>query len=239
MEAATNTYQRQADTDRRNALITQNLDYVRHILARLVAELPPGIDEENLLSAGTLGLIEAANKFDPNRGVAFKTFAYPRVRGSIVDELRRNCPLPQRVLDNMSLIRAARLALPAPTTIDLLAEYTGLSLKEVEECIQAARLTASISIANSEESLVGKQTTESAESKVEATEVREIIADSLASLPERERICVTLYYLQDLRLKEIGAVLEISASRVSRILSRGEFQLREKLRSLGMSGSGL
>lgn len=237
MEAAA-TYQRQADLERRNALITQNLDYVRHILARLVAELPPGIDEENLLSAGTLGLIEAASKFDPNRGVAFKTFAYPRVRGAIVDELRRNCPLPQRVLENMSLIRQARMVLPAPATIEQLAQHTGLSLKEVEECIEAARLTANLSIADSEESLVGGRSSESAESKVEATELREVIADSLASLPERERICVTLYYLQDLRLKEIGAVLEISASRVSRILSRGEFQLREKLRSLGMSGSG-
>lgn len=238
MEAAASTYQRQADTDRRNALITQNLDYVRHILARLVAELPPGIDEENLLSAGTLGLIEAASKFDPNRGVAFKTFAYPRVRGSIVDELRRNCPLPQRVLENMSLIRQARMVLPAPATIEQLAEHTGLSLKEVEECIEATRLTANLSIADSEEALVGARPVESAEAKVEATELREVIADSLASLPERERICVTLYYLQDLRLKEIGAVLEISASRVSRILSRGEFQLRERLRSLGMSGSG-
>lgn len=238
MEAATRAYKQRSDDDRRESLIVGNIDYVRHILGKLVVELPASVDEENLLSAGTLGLIEAANSFDEARGVAFRTFAYRRIRGAIIDELRRNCPLPQRVLENLSLVRAARLVLPPPVTLDALVARTGLSMREVEECLEASRLTAQHSLEDRDD---GRTTNgrepDAPAARMEAEETRDQLAHALTQLPERERICITLYYMEDLRLKEIGAVLGISESRVSRILSRAEYQLREVMRALGVSQS--
>lgn len=236
MDAATQIYQQRAEADRRDTLIINNLDYVRHILGKLVVELPAGVDEENLMSAGTLGLIEAANSYDESRGVAFRTFAYRRIRGAIIDELRRNCPLPQRILENLSLLRAARLVLQPPVTMEALANQTGLSIREIEECLQASRLTSQQTWEDDQDGHVPRRAEQDApSSRLEAAELNEQLTDALMHLPERERLCLTLYYMEDLRLKEIGAVLGISESRVSRILSRAEFQLREGMRAVGVN----
>ena len=86
-------YQRVATQSKRDDLILSHLPLVKHVIGRLVGELPPGVDVENLESAGVLGLVEAAGKFDPTRNAQFKTYAYLRIRGAIYDELRRNSPL--------------------------------------------------------------------------------------------------------------------------------------------------
>src|SRR5438105_15672875 len=111
-----------------------HLALVRHVIGKLVAGLPRGVDVENLESAGTLGLVEAAQQFDPDRGVAFKSYAYKRIRGAILDELRRNCPLPQEMMERVALIRKAHRELPRPVTLEALAESTGFTLDEVAEC---------------------------------------------------------------------------------------------------------
>jgi RNA polymerase sigma factor FliA len=98
MEAIARAYRQVADRNSRDQLIVDHLDFVRHVLGRIVAGLPKGIDFENLEAAGVLGLVEAAGQYDPAREVPFKTYAFPRVRGAIFDELRRNCPLPQQML---------------------------------------------------------------------------------------------------------------------------------------------
>src|SRR5438045_1549313 len=91
-------YQQFSSQTQREELILGNLSLVRHILGRMTAKLPPRIDLDNLEAAGMLGLVEAANRFEPDRGVSFKTFAYTRIRGAIYDELRRNSPFPQDLL---------------------------------------------------------------------------------------------------------------------------------------------
>jgi len=98
-------YQRQAEKNRRDELIVGHLPLVKHVIGRLLGDLPAGVDVENLESAGVLGLVEAAAKYDPTRNAQFKTFAYLRIRGAIVDELRRNSPLPQHMLSRVSAIR--------------------------------------------------------------------------------------------------------------------------------------
>ena len=92
MEATARNYQQVSQQSEREQRILDHLEYVRHVVGRLVAGLPFGTDVDNLMSAGTLGLVEAANSYDSSRGVVFTTFAYPRIRGAIIDELRRNCP---------------------------------------------------------------------------------------------------------------------------------------------------
>ena len=111
-----NAYRSCQDRQTRDELILENLGFVRSILLKTVADLPEHVDRQNLESAGVLGLVEAARKFDPTRGVEFKSFAYLRIRGAILDELRRNSPLPQRMMRLISQINEACEHLACPCT---------------------------------------------------------------------------------------------------------------------------
>ncbi|MCA9215890.1 MAG: hypothetical protein KDB27_22645, partial [Planctomycetales bacterium] len=103
----TTEYDKRTSDQRLDSLVVEHLEYVRHILGRLTYNLPANIDIENLESAGILGLVEAAKHFDESRGVPFKGFAYSRIRGAILDELRRNCPLSQQMLRQIAVVRTA------------------------------------------------------------------------------------------------------------------------------------
>ena len=116
MHSAVKAYHKVCTMDLRDRLIIEHLSYVRHILGKLLGSLPEYVDNENLESAGILGLVEAAGQYDPDRGAAFTTFAYQRIRGAILDELRRNCPVPQAILQSWALIRDASVHMTPPLT---------------------------------------------------------------------------------------------------------------------------
>ena len=232
LQTAKRAYESQVHRDRREQLIVDHLSLVRHIAGRLAAELPPGIDLENLEAAGVLGLVEAANHFDPGRGAQFKTFAYTRIRGAILDELRRNCPLPQQMLHLVARVRRAYDELPPPVTVEALSAATGLSAEEVADCLAAIRLTRMVSWGGAE--TVGTRLDDPRQRPdvaAEHEEQKRLVTEALAALAPREQLVVTLYYLEDLRLKEIGEVLKLSESRVSRLLSAALFHLGEILRA--------
>lgn len=229
MEAGVAAYRQTAARDERERLILGHLEDVRHILGRIAARLPGDVDRQNLESAGVLGLVEAAGQYDPARGVEFGAFARLRIRGAILDELRRNCPLPQRMLKRIALVRQAHLRLDPPVTSVAVAHLTGLSVEDVEECQQAAVLvrqepwTEDLS-----DSLVDlDRAAGDGLDSVSRQEDRARLSDAIEQLPERERLVVTLYYLEDLRLREIAEVLKLSESRVSRLLSQAEQLLRQ------------
>ncbi len=232
MQAITQAYSRVAERARRDELIESHLGLVRHILGKLVAQLPPGVDVENLESAGTLGLVEAANKFDPERGIKFETYAYTRIRGAILDELLRNCPLPQHVLERVARVRKAYEALPPGATTAELAAAAGLSDDELADCLAAMRLTRMTSweAGDSLDACLADRS-EPPDALAERAEQKELLADAIEALPERERLVVTLYYMEDLRLKEIGSVLGLSESRVSRVLNAALFTMGEYMRA--------
>ena len=233
MESIESTYRQVAARSRRDQLILEHLSLVRHVVGRLLAELPPDLDIENLHSAATLGLVEAANKFDPTRGVEFTTFASPRVRGAVLDELRRNCPLPQEMMQRVARVRTAYRELKGPVAVEQLVEATGLAYDEVVDCLAAIRLTRTISWEQAGESHVVRldDAHERPHSALERAEQKQVLTRAIERLPERERRVVTLYYLEDLRLKEIGHVLNLSESRVSRLLNAALFRLGERLRA--------
>jgi len=213
--------------DLRDRLILEHLSYVRHILGRMLGTLPDYVDNENLESAGILGLVEAAGQFDPTRGTAFTTFAYQRIRGAILDELRRNCPVPQTILQHWALIREASMLLQPPLTSEKLADNTGLSVQEVENCLAAMRLTRP---ENWTDELGELPVPGDRETHVDAdshrAEERRQLADAIEQLPEKMRLTVTMYYMENMRMKEIGEVLSLSESRVSRLLAAAELQLK-------------
>jgi RNA polymerase sigma factor FliA len=226
------TYRDVALQGRRDQLILDHLPLVRHIVGKLTAELPPGVDVENLEAAGVLGLVEAAASYDPEREARFKTFAYLRVRGAILDELRRNCPLPQPMLETLARVRAAYRTLPAPVSVAALALATGLTEDEVADCLAATRLTRMVSLSPESHEWTTRldDRTDRPESPLERAEEARLLEEAITGLPERERLAVTLYYREDLRLKEISAVLKVSESRVSRILNAALFHLTEYFR---------
>jgi len=233
MSAGLKTYAKATQKREQDSLILEHLEYVRQLLGKMLGGLPTGVDIENLEAAGTLGLIEAARKYDPARGVAFKTFAYQRIRGAILDELRRNCPLSQQKMQQIAVVQRACESLQPPITPEAIAEESGLSVSTVEECLEAVRLTQPEPW-NDLKCMVHDRWNPGAdrtpEAEAERNEIRQILADGIEELPERERLVVTLYYLEDLRYKEIGKVLNLSESRVSRLLTRAEFRLRELVR---------
>lgn len=226
-KVATSVYREAVTRQKRDQLVLDHLEYVKQICGTLARRLPEWVDIQNLQSAGVVGLIEAAQSFDEARGVAFKTFSYPRIRGAIIDEIRRNSPLSQKVMKTIARIREAIESIDTLATPELIAEKTGMTVEEVEEGLAASRMISPLPWDQISES---EHQADSPDSQIEHRERVSLLADAIEKLPDRDRSVVQMYYLEELRLKEIGVILGVSESRVSRILSRAELRLREALR---------
>lgn len=216
----------QSDHDR-DALILENMQFAQKVLSSMTPHLPPGVEKENLYSAALLGLTEAAHKYDTDRGVSFRTFAYPRIRGAIVDELRKNSQLPQKVLRHIRLIREAIESVEPPVSPEMISQITGLTEDQIEESLCAMKVCAPESW--DEIGGFSYRTVENPAMHVEKNEILDQMADCIELLPDRERAILIMYHLESMLLKEIGVVFEISESRASRILTRAELRLRQML----------
>ncbi len=212
----------------RDELILNHLWLVRHLAGKLLVQLPPHVDVDNLESAGVLGLVEAASRFDSGRGVEFKAYCSMRIRGAMLDELRRNCPLPQKMIEQVNLVRKAQKRLPPPITVEALKKATGLSEDTILDCLAAVPLTQMQSL-NHVGHLWYGESSDPPDANLQREDLVRSLADAIAALPKRERLVVTLYYMKDLRQKEIGSILNLSESRISRLLTAAELQLREHL----------
>lgn len=234
----TTTRQRTASITRpstdeaRDQLTLDHLGYVKYILGKLLHQLPRGVDAENLESAGVLGLIEAASQYDPDRNVEFRTFSYRRIRGAILDELRRNCPLSQQMLQKITTLRQLRSQYQGAVSVEQLADASGMSVHEVNECIQGARLTRPDSWSD-DVRVRGHIGDNDSPGEMETAEMQQVLADGVESLPDRMRIAVALHYNEGLKLKEVGEVLQLSESRVSRMLDGARTRLQEYVRRRG------
>jgi len=226
MQSAVKAYRR----SQRDQLILDHLEYVQHVIHRLIGRLPDGVDIENLHQAGVYGLVEAAEQFDSGRGTAFTTFAYKRISGIVIDELRRNSPLSQEQMRRVGLVQQALDVLPPPVHPEELAAHTGLSLEEVESALEARRLANAGFLDDEILPLIGDDSVDPPDFHVLRKEQKEQLAAGIEQLAEQQRIVLTMYYLDDMRLKEIGQVMDLSESRISRVLSQAEFRLREFIR---------
>lgn len=231
METATQAYQRASQGSFREQLILDNVDYVRKILSTITVGMPSHCDRENLEQAGIVGLVETANSFDPTRGIQFRTYAYPRIRGAIVDEMRKNSPVPQQMLEYISTVKRAYEKLAAPVTPEMLADETGLPLMKIQQVLEAMRFMKPENWNDLYSTIHSSwQTSPDAPgAEMEAAEMKRLVADCIERLPERERLVLTLYFTEDLTLAEIGQVINISESRVSRVLASAKFRLKEML----------
>jgi RNA polymerase sigma factor for flagellar operon FliA len=229
IQSAVRAYTEVCRADLRDQLILDHIPFVRHILGRMLGSLPDYVDSENLESAGILGLVEAAGQFDPSRRVAFTTFAYQRIKGAILDELRRNCPLPQKMLQQWAKIRAVSPGIDLPLTSEKIAAASGLSIDQVEECLAAMRLTRPESWTDELCEIPESTDTSQAESVTSRREQARILSDAISELPETMRTAIIMYHYEDMRMKEIGAALDLSESRVCRVLAAAELRLKSTI----------
>lgn len=224
----------------REALILDHLPLLHHIVGRLALELPPRTDRDDLLGYGMVGLVEAADAFDPTRGLKFSTFAYTRIRGAILDELRRMDFLPrgrrERVRELDRAVRLLEQRLGAPPTPEAIAEHLGCTLDEVDEILASARSAGIVSLEDggpSEElfGLLADPKCDDPVGSAEFEELKELLVRAIAGLPEQERTVITLYYAEGLLLKEIGELLSVTESRASQVHSRALYRLNRELRT--------
>jgi len=219
--------------------ILQLLPLVRKIARRAVSYLKPPLSFEDLVSAGTVGLLKAARDFDASHQAEFKTYAYIRIKGAVLDELRRASLLPS------SVNRQIRIALDlsrkiveergTPPTDEELAERLGIPMAEVYELFENARAQRFISLdALSEEQpavgdLLSVDPSEAPDVLLEKTELVEELAKAVEELDERRQQIIVLYYHQHLTMKQIAEVLEITESRVSQLHASALFSLSARL----------
>ena len=236
-----------ASESERERLILEHVPLLHHIVGRMCLDVSGVVDREDLIGWGMLGLIEAADSWDRSRGLRFSTFAFQRIRGAIRDELRRVDFLPRgkrtRVRTVERAVRELEQELGCAPTLEEIAVRIGMSTEEIEELLHAAHVAACISLAEGPRDefleLLSGPTCDDPAGTAEWLETRDALADALGQLPSPEQEVITLYFGEELLLKEIGHLLGVSESRISQIRTRALYLLnRELARRLEDSGAG-
>ena len=224
----------------REKLILEHLPLLQHIVGRLSLDVPGSVQRDDLYGWGMLGLIGAADSFDPGRGLKFSTFAYPRIRGAILDELRREDFLPrgrrEKLRELEAIVSDVVQTTGAPPSPEEIAQRLGIELDEVDEIMHSARVAGHVSLEEGPSdglaSLLSDPRSADPVGSAEWQEMKVLLVRAIELLPETERTVITLYYGEELLLKEIGRVLGVTESRVSQLHSRALYRLNQELRSL-------
>lgn len=228
----------EAQTQHANDLIRKHASLVKRIAHHLMARLPASVQVDDLIQAGMIGLLEASRKYEASKGAAFETYAGIRIRGAMMDEVRKGDWVPRSVHRNSRRISEA---------IKIVEDREGRDAQD-EEIAAELNMTLDEYFACLKDSNSGKlfsleEVTESGEAAVEAVSeegggpdkdfmsvsFRQHLAKEIENLPDRERLVLSLYYDDELNLKEIGEVLSVSESRVSQIHSQAAMRLRSRM----------
>jgi RNA polymerase sigma factor FliA len=224
--------------DHMQQLVERHAPLVKRIAYHLMARLPASVLVDDLIQSGMIGLIEAAKNFDGSKGASFETFAGIRIRGAMLDEMRRGDWTPRSVHRNSRLIAETIAELEGQFGRDIkdseVAEKLDISLDEYHHMlsdISSGRIIGIEDLGVSEDVLVTAGDTESDHLyENQANDAfHQDLAKTISSLPEREALVLSLYYNDELNLKEIGAVLNVSESRISQIHSQALVRLKARM----------
>lgn len=218
-------------------LVRDHADLVKRIAYHVAARLPPSVDVEDLIQAGIVGLIEAARHYNGERGASFETYAGIRIRGAIMDELRRGDWAPRSVHRRHREIAGAMRSIEQRTGREAREEEVIKELgmtpevyhAALQDAVQCQVLSLDAPTADGEPGFDAVDSSCEPLSTLEEEEFQESIATAINELPERERLVLSLYYNEEMNLREIGAVLDVSESRVCQIHGQALLRLRARL----------
>ena len=229
-------YQR-TGADGPSAVIEEHAPLVKKIALHLMARLPPSVQLEDLMQAGMMGLLEASQRYSSNKGATFETYAGIRIRGAMVDEIRKGDWVPRSVHRNARRIAAAIKAVENREGREAqdweVAEEMGLDLDDYYSGLSDANSGRLFSLDELNESgdlpIDEQDAGDNPLEDLASDNFKSSLASAINDLPEREKLVLSLYYQDELNLKEIGAVLGVSESRVSQIHSQAALRLRGRL----------
>lgn len=245
-QASTQSRAQNASNDpMRNQVIMDYAPLIKYIAQKIAARLPSNIDLDDLFSAGVIGLMDAIDKYDPGRDNKFKTYAEFRIRGAILDELRNQDWVPRSVRETNKREERARYKLEQdlkrPPTDKETAEYLQMSLDDFHEKSGRTRVSMlSLEELGGVHSGDKKSLLECLENpnsknpftQLKAKGVRDLILKTVEELPDKQKLVLQLYYYEDLNLKEIGRILEVTESRVSQLHTQAVHKMKSKLKNL-------
>ena len=233
------------EVDGKEQIIQEYIPLVKYIASRIMFGKNKYMEYEDLVSYGMIGLIDAINKFDNSKGMKFSSYASIRIKGAMIDELRRNRPISKGAMDKLNMYNKAiedlqGSLLREPTNVEI-SNYLGISMNEVAEIENYINYISMVSLENvifsddEDINLMGvieDKNSPSPDSYLEDKEKLEVLTQAIELLKEKDRMILNLYYYEGLTLKEIGKVLEVSESRVCQLHSRAIRNLRECMKKL-------
>ncbi|HOV80415.1 MAG TPA: FliA/WhiG family RNA polymerase sigma factor [Bacillota bacterium] len=242
-------YRRSRDEGIKHELILSYLPLVRYLAGRLAVKMPPFIGQEDLESYGLFGLLEAVEKYNPDLGASFKAYAYSRIRGAMIDEIRKLNWIPRTMWQKIQHLNNTREKLQGELgeafTNETLADAMGISVTELHKLsgqaslLSVSSLDETLPLADGEVMRWGDMVQDPASPDplevIEKEEGRKLLVKSINELPEKDRIVLSLYYKEGLTLKEIGRVLKVSESRVCQLHTRALKRLRKMMEQAMLS----
>ncbi len=235
------------DTGARDRLITEYLPFVRRIVYRMAVHLPSNVDVDDLVQAGIIGLIQSIDRYDATRDNSLATYAAFRIRGAVLCELRSRDVLSRGNRKKVREMQKAYIRLEQQLGRDVedgeVAAELGMTAQEFEDIRRIAGISLvslddmELTSGGDKENLLKLLVSDEEQDALALTRIKEIriaLASAIETLPEKEKMVISLYYADELTLKEIGEVLGVSESRVSQIHSRAIMRLRRKLIKSGM-----
>ncbi|TVQ39952.1 MAG: RNA polymerase sigma factor WhiG [Spirochaetaceae bacterium] len=240
-------YRDTRNPDIREMLVKQYAPLVKYVAGKVAVGMPHNVEFDDLVGYGVFGLFDAIEKFDPDKHVKFKTYAVTRIRGAIFDELRSIDWVPrsvrQKTREIEEAVRRLEASLGRSATDEEVARDLGITIKEFEKLMIKISGTSILSLndvwytGDDNDKVSIADSIESPRSLnpdviVEKGEIKRVIVDAIQELPEKEKTVLVLYYYEDLTLKEIGQVLEVTESRVSQLHTKAIMRLRAKLTNI-------
>jgi RNA polymerase sigma factor for flagellar operon FliA len=240
-------YKKTRDPKIREAFIKQYAPLVKYVAGKVAVGMPHNVEYDDLVGFGTFGLLDAIEKFDPEKNVKFKTYAVTRIRGAIFDELRSIDWVPrsvrQKTKELEETIGSLEAQLGRTATDQEIAQALGLTEEEFLKTMMHISGTSILSLNDvwfsgdeNDKVSIGESieapSSLNPENIVEKDEIRRIIIEAINELPDKEKKVLVLYYYEDLTLKEIGQVLEVTESRVSQLHTKAILRLRAKLTNI-------